>query len=262
LNRHPIHAKKSLGQHFLNNQEVCHKMAKAVEDFGINNVFEIGPGTGVLTQHLLSIKGINLLVCELDDRSVEYLKVNYPSLQNKIIAADFLKLDISGYFSKESFILCGNFPYNISSQILFRLLDHTDSIPGLVGMFQREVAMRVCSGPGNKDYGILSVLLQVAYSTEYLFTVDEHDFTPPPKVKSGVIRLSRKENPVELMDSTLFKTLVKTAFNQRRKTLRNALKSMNTKYPESIQQFLDKRAEQLSVEEFAFMSNQLSLIAS
>ena len=211
-------------------------------------MLEIGPGMGVLTQFLLK-KDSEVFVVEIDKESVIYLKTNFPQINNHIIEGDFLKLPLKEIF-KEPFALIGNFPYNISSQILFKALEHKDIIPEIVGMFQKEVAERVASQPGNKNYGIISVLLQAYYDIEYLFTVNEDVFTPPPKVKSGVIRLIRKENQTLDCDEKLFKRVIKTAFNQRRKTLRNALKSITLVDEKKAEPYLGLRAEQLSVDDF------------
>ena len=211
-------------------------------------MLEIGPGMGVLTQFLLQ-KDSEVFVIEIDTESVVYLKTHFPQLNNHIIEGDFLKLPLNEIF-KEPFALIGNFPYNISSQILFKALEHKDIIPEIAGMFQKEVAERVASQPGNKNYGIISVLLQAYYDIEYLFTVNEDVFTPPPKVKSAVIRLIRKENQTLDCDEKLFKRVVKTAFNQRRKTLRNALKSITLVDEKKAEPYLGLRAEQLSVDDF------------
>jgi len=239
-----VRAKKHLGQHFLTDNNIANKIADQLEDFH-GNVIEIGPGTGVLTQFLLENKNIDLKAIELDTESVDFLAKKYPDLP--VVSANFLKHNLKNDFTFPLAII-GNFPYNISSQILFRMLEYRSEIPLLVGMFQKEMAERVCAIHGNKTYGILSVLVQAFYESEYLFTVSENVFNPPPKVKSGVIRLKRRENfKLDCNERHLF-TVVKAGFNQRRKTLRNALRAVGIdNIPEK---FSKKRAEQLSVEEF------------
>ena len=243
-----VRAKKHLGQHFLNDLNIAQKIADSIHHQAHKQVLEIGPGMGVLTQFLLQ-KDSEVFVIEIDTESVIYLKTHFPQLNNHIIEGDFLKLPINKIF-KKPFALIGNFPYNISSQILFKALENKEIIPEIAGMFQKEVAERVASQPGNKNYGIISVLLQAHYDVEYLFTVNEDVFTPPPKVKSGVIRLIRKENQNLGCDEKLFQRVVKTAFNQRRKTLRNALKSITLVDEKKAEPFLSLRAEQLSVDDF------------
>ena len=243
-----VRAKKHLGQHFLNDLNIAQKIADSLQHQSYKQVLEIGPGMGVLTQFLLK-KDSEVFVIEIDKESVVYLKTHFPQLNNHIIEGDFLKLPLNEIF-KEPFALIGNFPYNISSQILFKALEHKDIIPEITGMFQKEVAERLASQPGNKNYGIISVLLQAYYDIEYLFTVNEDVFTPPPKVKSGVIRLIRKENQTLDCDEKLFKRVIKTAFNQRRKTLRNALKSITLVDEKKAEPYLGLRAEQLSVDDF------------
>jgi len=240
-----VRAKKHLGQHFLRDEAIAENIAKALP-VGISNVLEVGPGMGVLTKYLLKNSEISLKVVEIDTESVTYLCAKYPELT--VISDDFLKMDLSQLFD-ENFAVIGNFPYNISSQILFRVLEHRNSVPCVVGMFQKEVAERIAAKSGNKTYGILSVLLQAFYDVEYLFTVPEHVFSPPPKVKSAVIRLTRNSRQQLNCDEKLFFTIVKTAFNQRRKTLRNALSGLFDKAMLTDPIF-DKRAEQLSVEDF------------
>ena len=247
-----VRAKKHLGQHFLNDLNVAQKIADSLHHQAYKQVLEIGPGMGVLTQFLLQ-KDSEVFVIEIDTESVVYLKTHFPLLNNHIIEGDFLKLPLNEIF-KEPFALIGNFPYNISSQILFKALEHKDIIPEIAGMFQKEVAERVASQPGNKNYGIISVLLQAYFDIEYLFTVNEDVFTPPPKVKSGVIRLIRKENQTLDCDEKLFKRVVKTAFNQRRKTLRNALKSITLVDEKKAETYLGLRAEQLSVDDFILLT--------
>jgi len=238
--------KKSLGQHFLKDEDVAEKIVQSIISDN-SSVLEIGPGMGVLTQFLLQNKDIDFKVVEIDAESVAYLKKKYPALQ--IISGDFIKLNLSEYFDDKITII-GNFPYNISSQILFKVLENKDNVTELVGMFQKEVAERIASRPGKKMYGILSVLLQAFYDIEYLFTVDEHLFTPPPQVKSGVIRMNRNPEKILRCDEALFKNVVKTAFNQRRKTLRNSLKSFSFNEEYKNNPVFSMRPEQLSVGEF------------
>ena len=214
-----VNAKKFLGQHFLKNEDVAEAIANQLNP-KVQNVLEIGPGMGVLTKYIVP-KNFNFKVVELDRESVQYLKEHYPTLE--VISGDFLKLNLNEVFPSE-FSLIGNFPYNISTQILFSVLEYKELIPEMTGMFQKEVAERVAAGPGSKTYGILSVLVQAFYECTYLFTVQENDFIPPPKVKSAVIKLVRKSDFKLGCDEKLFFTVVKTAFNQRRKTLRNTLK--------------------------------------
>lgn len=253
-----VRAKKHLGQHFLNDEEIALRIVDSCTKFNTcKDVIEIGPGMGVLTKTLLLHPEFNTWVVEIDKESVEYLNKNYPKLSSRIISEDFLQLHIEKHI-QTPFAIIGNFPYNISSQILFRLIDYRDQCPLLVGMFQKEVAVRIASGPGNKDYGILSVLLQAYYDIEYLFTVDEHVFTPPPKVKSGVIRLVRNNVKEFPCDEKKFKMVVKQGFNQRRKTLRNALKGLNFKEEAKDHIFFTKRAEQLSVKDFIELTLMLN----
>jgi 16S rRNA (adenine1518-N6/adenine1519-N6)-dimethyltransferase len=248
-----VKAKKHLGQHFLNDENIAQKIADALTLEGYKKVLEIGPGMGVLTKYLLE-KPIETYVIEIDTESVEYLKTHYLKLSNKILSEDFLKYDLTKVFNDDPFAVIGNFPYNISSQIVFKVLEKRYQIPEFAGMFQKEVAERICEKKGSKTYGILSVLTQAFYDTEYLFTVSEHVFTPPPKVKSGVMRMRRKENFQLPCDEKLFFNVVKTGFNQRRKTLRNALKPI-LNGATIITDLLDKRAEQLGVEEFVLLTN-------
>src|SRR5690554_4868675 len=240
-----VKAKKHLGQHFLNDENIARKIADSLSLKGYEKVLEIGPGMGVLTKYLLE-KPIETYVIEIDTESVEYPQNHYLKLSNKIISEDFLKYDLSEIFGDEPFAIIGNFPYNISSQIVFKMLEQRHQIPEFSGMFQREVARRICEQPGSKTYGILSVLVQAFYEAEYLFTVSEGVFTPPTKVKSGVLRLIRKENFVLPCNEKFFFTVVKTAFNQRRKTLRNSLKSLITDEKLKEGSIFDLRPEQLS----------------
>ena len=246
--------KKSLGQHFLKDETVIDKIIAALKEDSCTNLLEVGPGGGALTKHLLQIPDINFKAVELDDEKTAYLKKTYPVLTDNIISQSFL--DIDEPFDAP-FTVIGNFPYNISTQILFKVLDWKDKVPVVIGMFQKEVAQRAASKEGNKVYGVLSVLIQVFYEVEYLFDVSNQSFNPPPKVQSGVIRLKRKTTSLDVKSDRAFKVLVKTAFNQRRKTLRNALKSLFT--AEVLQDALfDKRAEALSVEEFAALTFRMS----
>lgn len=243
-----VKAKKHLGQHFLTDLSIARDIADSLSLNGYKKVLEIGPGMGVLTQFLLE-RETETFVIEIDSESVNYLQAHFPALENHIIEGDFLKLPVNQIF-EEPFALIGNFPYNISSQILFKALEHKDQIPEMAGMFQKEVAERVASKPGKKAYGIISVLLQTYYDIEYLFTVDEHVFNPPPKVKSGVIRLKRNGVNKLPCSEKLYTRVIKTAFSQRRKTLRNALKSLTLVDAKKAEPFLGLRAEQLSVEDF------------
>lgn len=245
----PVRPKKFLGQHFLRDEAVAARIADAlVLPEGVRDVLEIGPGTGVLTKYLLQRSDLLLHAIELDRDSVPYLREHYPELSPRLMEADFLQFDLAAYF-KGPFALIGNFPYNISTQILFRLLEMRRSIPVMVGMFQKEVAERVVSGPGNRDYGILSVLLQPWYEMEYLLTVPDTAFDPPPRVQSAVIRLTRNSRQQLRCSDDFFKLVVKTGFNQRRKTLRNALRPLLPPDFSTIP-FLDLRAEALSWEQF------------
>ncbi|MGB0592882.1 MAG: 16S rRNA (adenine(1518)-N(6)/adenine(1519)-N(6))-dimethyltransferase RsmA [Flavobacteriales bacterium] len=243
-----VRAKKHLGQHFLKDLGIARDIAHSLSLNNYSKVLEVGPGMGVLTQFLITLD-TETFVIEIDKESVSYLKKHYRELDNHLIEGDFLKLPLQEIF-KEPIAIIGNFPYNISSQILFKAIDHKDLIPEIVGMFQKEVAERVVSPPGSKKYGIISVLLQCYYDVEYLFTVDETVFDPPPKVKSAVIRLRRNDRDKLDCDEKKFVQVVKTAFGQRRKTLRNALKSLNLVDENTASQYLSLRAEQLSVEDF------------
>ncbi|WP_444671203.1 16S rRNA (adenine(1518)-N(6)/adenine(1519)-N(6))-dimethyltransferase RsmA [Flavobacterium columnare] len=252
-----VRAKKHLGQHFLNDENIAGKIADALTLQGYDKVLEIGPGMGVLTKYLLE-KPIDTYVIEIDTESVEYLKTHYLKLSNKIFSEDFLRFDLSKVFGNEPFAIIGNFPYNISSQIVFKVLEMRDQIPEFAGMFQKEVAERICEKKGSKTYGILSVLTQAFYETEYLFTVSEFVFTPPPKVKSGVMRMRRKENAQLPCNEKLFFNVVKTAFNQRRKTLRNSLKSFNLSDNLREDSIFDLRPEQISVEQFIELTQKIA----
>jgi len=252
-----IRPKKSLGQHFLKDLSVAENIADTLSGYEGIRILEVGPGMGVLTKFLLK-RYDRVTVIELDSESVTYLQAHYPELQGNILEGDFLKLNLSGLFS-EPFAVIGNYPYNISSQIFFKVLDYKDRIPVCSGMVQKEVAERVASKPGKKTYGIISVLLQVWYDIECLFTVEPIVFDPPPKVRSAVIRMTRNQRTILDCDEVLLKTVVKTAFNQRRKTMRNSLKSLLGKENELMgDPILDKRPEQLSVEQFIKLTNQIA----
>jgi 16S rRNA (adenine1518-N6/adenine1519-N6)-dimethyltransferase len=242
--------KKSLGQHFLKNESIIQKIVESLSSHSFNNLVEVGPGAGALTKELIKIKDINFLAVELDEEKVVYLKKQYPTLTDKIISKSFLDIEMP---FNEPFTVIGNFPYNISTQILFKILDWKESVPVIIGMFQKEVAERVASPSGSKVYGVISVFMQAYYDVEYLFDVAPDCFNPPPKVMSGVIRLTKKQTPLVVKSERAFWVLVKTAFNQRRKTLRNALKGQFS--PEELQNdIFNRRAETLSVEEFASLT--------
>lgn len=253
-----VRAKKNLGQHFLTDLSIARKICDAYNEAKVGkvNTIEIGPGMGVLSQYLLEREDLRFKLIEIDGESVEYLKEHFEIADEDLLSADFLRLDLKKVFAGEKFGVIGNFPYNISSQIFFHILEEKDLVPEVVCMLQREVARRLASGPGNKDYGILSVFLQAYYYIEYLFTVDENVFNPPPKVKSGVIRLKR--NKVEKLDcdEKLFRQVVKTTFNQRRKTIWNSIRGIEFDH-EGIREheFMKKRPEQLSVQEFIELTN-------
>lgn len=245
--------KKSLGQHFLKDEQMCRKIVQALPVVPGQQVLEVGPGAGAITKYLLELPGIEFKAVELDTEKVKYLEQTYPAIKGRIINQSFLDMQppFEGPFS-----IIGNFPYNISTQIMFRTLEWKEQVPQVVGMFQKEVAQRIAAGHGNKEYGILSVLMQAWYKVEYLFEVHEQCFNPPPKVKSAVIRLTRLEQPYDIASERRFFTLVKTAFNQRRKQLRNPLKGLfdKTHLQDSI---FSKRAEELSVADFAALSHKM-----
>ncbi len=241
-----VKAKKHLGQHFLKDDNICRKIVNSLSKEGYKKILEVGPGIGALTKFLLEEEAYETHVIDIDTESIAYLQQHYPQLESRIIEGDFLKIDLTELFD-EPVAVIGNFPYNISTQILFSVYHHRNTVPEVVGMFQKEVAQRIAEPPGSKTYGILSVLMQAFYTIEYLFTVSEHVFTPPPKVKSAVIRLTRNSIQQLPCDEALFFTVVKTAFNQRRKTLRNSLKQLATETTDPI---FNQRPEQLSVEEF------------
>lgn len=252
-----VRPKKALGQHFLTDMDIAFRIADTLSEYKTLPVLEIGPGTGVLTRFLLE-QGHDLTVVELDRESVAYLNQHYRELEGRIIEYDFLQLNLDELFGEHPFCVIGNYPYNISSQIFFKVLEYKDRIPCCSGMIQKEVAERMAAGPGNKTYGILSVLLQAWYRIEYLFTVDEHVFNPPPKVKSAVIRMTRNETTELGCDEKLFKQIVKTGFNQRRKTLRNSLKPLlGTSCELYRDPIFDKRPEQLSVQQFIELTRRI-----
>lgn len=254
-----VKPKKNLGQHFLHDEAIAKRITACLTGHGnYKHVLEIGPGTGVLSKYLMMDESIHWIGMEIDPESVGYLKTKYPDFSNQIIMADYLKLDLKKLFSTDRIAVIGNFPYNISSQILFKILEDRNQIVEVVGMFQKEVAQRVAAGPGGKINGILSVLCRAFYEIEYLFQVNENVFNPPPKVKSAVIRLKR--NHVEQLecDEGLFFKVVKTAFNQRRKTLRNSLKQLNIKWSGSSLDLAGKRAEELEVEDFIAIVNAIT----
>lgn len=247
-----VKAKKHLGQHFLKDLSICDKIVDQLsKNRTYSKILEIGPGMGALTKSLLKLENVEVYVMDIDKESIAYLHDNFLELSKseRILDADFLRADLASLFGTEPFAVAGNFPYNISSQILFKILENRHQIPEVVGMFQKEVADRVAEGPGSKTYGILSVLLQAFYDIRYCFSVDENKFIPPPKVKSGVIHLTRNQVDKLDCDEKLFTLVVKTAFNQRRKTLRNSLKSIMNGIDASDEIF-NKRPEQLSVSQF------------
>jgi 16S rRNA (adenine1518-N6/adenine1519-N6)-dimethyltransferase len=242
--------KKSLGQHFLKDEVVIQAIVDSLKQHPFSQLLEVGPGGGALTKELLKLEGIDFKAVELDEEKVDYLQKKYPQLRDKVIHKSFL--DIEKPF-EGAFTVIGNFPYNISTQILFKILDWKDEVPVVIGMFQREVAQRAAANPGTKVYGVLSALLQPYYDIEYLFDVAASSFTPPPKVMSGVIRLTRKSTPLHFKSERSYWVLVKTAFNQRRKTLRNAVKSLFS--AEVLKDdIFNKRAENLSIHDFAALT--------
>ncbi len=253
-----VKAKKHLGQHFLKDENVAKKIGDTLTLNGYKNVIEIGPGMGVLTKYILG-KDLKLIAMDLDNESIEYLNTNFQlehsdalrgNTSFKVLEADFLKFDLNTLFPDEQFAITGNFPYNISTQIVFKTLEHKERIPEFTGMFQKEVAQRICEQSGSKAYGILSVLTKAFYDTEYLFTVPPEVFNPPPKVDSGVLRLTRKKDYSIPCDERLFFRVVKTAFGQRRKTLRNSLKTFQLSDEIKALEILSKRPEQLDVDQF------------
>mgnify|MGYP001822072444 FL=1 len=252
-----VRAKKHLGQHFLTDESIAAKIADSLSLDGYKNILEIGPGMGVLTKYLLK-KNKTIWVVEIDKESIDYLKSHYLHLSDRIINADFLKMDLKDYFNKEPLAIIGNFPYNISSQIVFKTIEYREQIPEFSGMFQKEVAQRITASPGSKAYGIISVLTQAFYETEYLFTVPPSVFNPPPRVDSGVLRLVRKKDYSLPVDVTFFFRVVKTAFNQRRKTLRNSLKSFQISDKLKEDAIFALRPEQLTVQQFVELTKSLA----
>jgi 16S rRNA (adenine1518-N6/adenine1519-N6)-dimethyltransferase len=248
-----VRAKKNLGQHFLKDKTIAKNIVDSLQADKVDKVLEIGPGMGVLTQFLLEKTQFETYAVEIDRESVEYLNDHFPEMKDRIISNDFLRMRLDQLFN-EPFAIIGNFPYNISSQIFFNILNYRDQIPEVVGMLQKEVAERLAAGPGSKTYGILSVFLQAYYDIEYLFTVHEDVFSPPPKVKSGVIRLTRNKTEKLQCDEKQFFSIVKMAFNQRRKTMRNSLKSMIVSEELKANPIFDKRPEQLGVAEFEMIT--------
>lgn len=251
-----VRAKKHLGQHFLTDETVAKNIAETLTHKGYKNVLEIGPGTGVLTKYLVE-KDINLVAMDLDKESIIYLENHYPNDNLQILEADFLREDMQDYFGTEQYAVTGNFPYNISTQIVFKTLENKEQVPEFTGMFQKEVAMRICADHGSKTYGIMSVLTQAFYDAEYLFTVPPTVFNPPPKVDSGVLRLTRKPSLELTCSEPFLYKVVKTAFQQRRKTLRNSLKTfdLSDKLKEDV--IFGQRPEQLSVAQFIALTTKL-----
>lgn len=261
-----VRAKKHLGQHFLKDEAIAERIADTLSLNGYKNVLEIGPGMGVLTKHLLK-RDLDLVAMDLDAESIVYLNHSFPLehaeiLQKNnrlnVIEADFLKFDLTELYGDEPFAITGNFPYNISSQIVFKMLEMRKQIPEFSGMFQKEVAQRICEKPGSKTYGILSVLVQAFYDAEYLFTVPPTVFDPPPKVDSGVLRLTRRDERKLACDERLFFKVVKTAFNQRRKTIRNSLKTFGLSDNLKEDTIFDQRPEQLSVADFVTLTQKIA----
>ena len=251
-----VRPKKHLGQHFLHDKEIARRIVASLDNTSTRQILEIGPGMGVLTEYLATLKDREIWLMDIDAESIDYLVEKFPDLKERILKQDFLKSDLIQLLEKQ-FLLIGNLPYNISSQIFFRLLEYRNHVPEMVCMIQKEVADRIASDPGNKTYGILSVLLQAYYNVEYLFTVKPGAFTPPPKVNSAVIRFTRNEVKQLTCNEELFTKLVKQGFQNRRKTLRNALKPLNL--PETINNhpFLNLRAEQLSVDDFVTLTSKI-----
>ena len=253
----PVRPKKALGQHFLKDLSIAKAIADTVDRFPGLPVLEVGPGMGVLTQFLVP-KQRELKVVEIDDESVTWLRNHYPELENSIVEDDFLKMHLDHLFEGRPFVLTGNYPYNISSQIFFKMLDNRDRIPGCTGMIQREVAQRLAAAPGSKAYGVLSIFVQAWYDVDYLFTVDENVFNPPPKVKSAVISMRRNDVTSLGCDEALFRRIVKTVFTMRRKTLRNGMKSIvGSDCALLADPLFNRRPEQLSVAEFVQLTNDV-----
>lgn len=264
-----VHPKKNLGQHFLTDMGIAQHIADTVDIFPSLPIMEVGPGMGALSQYLLT-KGRELKVVEIDEESITYLNTNFPTLHDCIVEGDFLQMDLNKIFDGKPFVLTGNYPYNISSQIFFKLLEYRDLIPCCTGMLQKEVAERLTSGPGSKAYGILSVLLAAWYDAEYLFTVPETVFSPPPKVKSGVVRFTRNSVTDLGCDEKLFKRVVKMLFNQRRKMMRGSIRPLLSQMDNELKKndadhsallsdpMLTRRPEQLSVQEFIWLTNRIA----
>ena len=251
-----VRPKKSLGQHFLTDLDIARRIAETLSEYKGMPILEVGPGMGVLTQYLLEEQH-DVTVVEIDTESVTYLNKNFPQLSGRIVEGDFLQMDLAKEFGKNLCVI-GNYPYNISSQIFFKVLDYKDMVPCCSGMIQKEVAERLAAKPGSKTYGILSVLMQAWYNVEYLFTVSEHVFNPPPKVKSAVIRMTRNDVTELGCNEQLFKRIVKTAFNQRRKTMRNSLKSIiEPGSPILANEVFNLRPEQISVSQFIELTNEI-----
>lgn len=251
-----VRPKKSLGQHFLTDLDIARRIAETLSEYKGMPILEVGPGMGVLTQYLLAEEH-DVTVVEIDTESVAYLNKNFPQLSGRIVEGDFLQMDLAKEFGKNLCVI-GNYPYNISSQIFFKVLDYKDMVPCCSGMIQKEVAERLAAKPGSKTYGILSVLMQAWYNVEYLFTVSEHVFNPPPKVKSAVIRMTRNDVTELGCNEQLFKRIVKTAFNQRRKTMRNSLKSIiEPGSPILANEVFNLRPEQISVAQFIELTNEI-----
>ena len=253
-----VRAKKALGQHFLTDQGIARSIVDALSEGGVRDVLEVGPGMGVLTQYLLGRPDIDLKMVELDGESVAYLMRHFSGMEGKLLEADYLKLNMQKIFPGRYRVI-GNFPYNISSQIFFKILEDKDLVPEVVCMIQKEVADRIAEPPGSKTYGILSVLLQAWYDIEYVLSVGPGAFNPPPKVKSAVIRLRRNSRTELGCDEKLFRQVVKTAFNQRRKTLRNALKPLLGEGADTTDPIFELRAEKLGVEDFVRLTRMISL---
>ncbi|HZY39477.1 MAG TPA: 16S rRNA (adenine(1518)-N(6)/adenine(1519)-N(6))-dimethyltransferase RsmA [Mucilaginibacter sp.] len=252
-----VRAKKHLGQHFLTDKNIAAKIVESLRPSGkYTQVLEVGPGMGILSDFLLQKNDLDVYLIDIDTESFDYLEKKYPQLGSRLINADFLEMDFPAFFTGPMAVI-GNFPYNISSQILFKILDNRQQVIEVVGMFQKEVAERCAAKPGTKDYGILSVFLQAYYKVEYLFTVKAGVFNPPPKVLSAVIRLTRNETLQLDCDEKLFWQVVKAGFNQRRKTLRNALSSLINKEKMTAEKMLDLRAERLSVKDFVNLTNTI-----
>jgi 16S rRNA (adenine1518-N6/adenine1519-N6)-dimethyltransferase len=257
-----VRAKKNLGQHFLTDKNIARDIVESMRATNLNRVLEIGPGMGVLTNFLLENNNYETFVIEIDHESVDYLHRNFPQLRERIIEGDFLKLDLATAISDKPFALIGNLPYNISSQIFFKVLENKELVKEIVCMLQMEVAKRICSGPGSRVYGILSVFLQAWYDVEYLFDVPAHVFDPPPKVRSAVIRLTSNGRKDLGCNEKLFFKVVKQAFNQRRKMLRNSIRSFSPFVEELDPVLLTKRPEQLSVREFIELTNSIEKLTN